>query len=80
VHEVHADDEALDEAVERTLAAVLRGGPAAVRAAKALIAGLRDGEPGPQALRAADSIAERRASEEGREGMAAFLERRDPSW
>ena len=27
VHEVHADDKALDAAVERTLAAVLRGGP-----------------------------------------------------
>jgi len=80
VHEVHADDDALDEAVERTLAAVLRGGPAAVRAAKALIADLRDGDPGPQATHAAASIAERRASEEGREGIAAFLERRDPSW
>ncbi len=80
VHEVHADDAALDGAVERALAAVLRGGPAAVRAAKALIAGLRDGEPAPQAARAAEAIAERRASAEGREGIAAFLERRDPRW
>jgi methylglutaconyl-CoA hydratase len=80
VHEVHADDEALDEAVERMLAAVLRGGPKAVRAAKALIADLRDGDPGTQAMRAAEAIAERRASEEGREGIAAFLERRDPRW
>ena len=79
-HEVHADDKALDTAVERTLASVLRGGPAAVRAAKALIAGLRDGDPAPQSVRAAEALAERRASEEGREGIAAFLERRDPSW
>ena len=79
-HEVHADDRALDAAVERTLAGVLRGGPAAIRAAKALIAGLRDGDPAPQAVRAADGLAERRASEEGREGIAAFLERRDPDW
>ncbi len=35
-HEVHPDDEALDAAVERVLAAVLRGGPEAVRASKAL--------------------------------------------
>ena len=80
VHEVHADDTALDVAVERVLAAVLRGGPAAVRAAKALIAELRDGDPEPQATRAAEAIAERRASAEGREGIAAFLERREPRW
>ena len=79
-HEVHADDTALDVAVERVVAAVLRGGPAAVRAAKALIAGLRDGDPAPQALLAAEAIAERRASPEGREGIAAFLERREPRW
>ena len=53
---------------------------AALRAAKALIAGLRDGDPAPQSLRAAEALAERRASDEGREGIAAFLERRDPSW
>jgi methylglutaconyl-CoA hydratase len=79
-HEVHADDRSLDTAVERTLAALLRGGPAAVRAAKALIAGLRDGDPAPQSAHAAEALAERRASEEGREGIAAFLERRDPNW
>jgi methylglutaconyl-CoA hydratase len=80
VHGVCGDDKALDVAVERTLANVLRGGPAALRAAKALIAGLRDGDPAPQSLRAAEALAERRASDEGREGIAAFLERRDPRW
>jgi methylglutaconyl-CoA hydratase len=80
VHEVHADDRALDSAVERTLAAVLRGGPQAIRAAKALIAGLRDGDLAAQAVAAAEALAERRASPEGREGIAAFLERRDPAW
>jgi methylglutaconyl-CoA hydratase len=80
VHEVHADDTALDEAVERTLAAIMRGGPQALRAAKALLADLRDGDPAPQAKRAAEAIAARRASDEGREGIAAFLERREPRW
>jgi methylglutaconyl-CoA hydratase len=80
VHEVHPGDAELDAAVARTLASVLRGAPQAVRAAKALIAGLRDGDPAPQALQAAEALARRRASEEGREGIAAFLERRDPSW
>jgi methylglutaconyl-CoA hydratase len=79
-HEVHADDAALDAATARVLAAVLRGGPQAVRAAKALIAGLRDGDAAPQSLRAAEAIAARRASAEGREGIAAFLERREPNW
>lgn len=80
VHEVHADDRSLDAAVERTLAAVLKGGPQAIRAAKALIAELRDGDPAAQSARAAEALAERRASPEGREGIAAFLERRDPGW
>jgi len=80
VHEVHADDRALDGAVERTLAALLSGGPAAVRAAKALIAGLRDGDPATQSMHAAEALARRRASEEGREGIAAFLDRREPDW
>ena len=80
VHEVHADDDALDGAVERVLAAILRGGPQAVRASKALVAALRDGDPAPQSERAAAVIAERRVSAEGREGIAAFLERREPDW
>jgi methylglutaconyl-CoA hydratase len=80
VHELHGDDRALDVALERTLANVLRGGPAALRAAKALIAELRDGDAPAQSLRAAAALADRRASDEGREGIAAFLERRDPRW
>jgi methylglutaconyl-CoA hydratase len=79
-HEVHPDDAALDAAVERILAAVLRAGPEAVRASKALVAGLRDGDPAQQSARAAELIAERRVSAEGREGIAAFLERREPDW
>ena len=77
---MHADDATLDDAVERVLAALRRGGPQALRAAKALLAELRDGDPAPQAMRAAHAIAQRRASDEGREGIAAFLERREPRW
>lgn len=80
VHEVHADDASLDAAVERALAAIMRGGPQAVRAAKALLVDMRDGDPAPQSRRAAEAIAARRASDEGREGIAAFLERREPRW
>ncbi len=71
VHEV-ADD--LDGAVDRVLADVLAGGPEAVRAAKLLVL---DGPDGPETAR---RIAERRTSDEGQEGLRAFLERRPPSW
>ena len=80
VHELHDDDEALDAAVERVVASLRRAAPGALRAAKALLAELRDGDPAVQSRRAARVIAERRASPEAREGIAAFFERREPSW
>ena len=70
VHEVAAE---LDEAVDASIAAILRAGPEAVRHAKHLLRELPDGDM-------AASIAERRASPEGQEGLRAFLERREPRW
>jgi len=78
VHEVTADD--LDHAVQRVLDAILAGGPEAVRLAKRIGREV----PGLDEIAARDAttgwIAERRASAEGQEGMAAFLEKRRPSW
>ena len=71
VHEV-ADD--LDAAVDRVLAELLSAGPQAVRWAKRLI---RERPDGPETAR---WIAERRASDEGQEGLRAFLEKRHASW
>jgi len=71
VHEVAED---LDAAVGRTLEAILAGGPEAVRAAKRLVL------DAPLADETATRLAERRASAEGQEGLAAFLERREPRW
>ncbi len=71
VHEV-ADD--LDAAVERVVAELLSAGPLAARWAKRLA---RERPAGPETAR---WIAERRASEEGQEGLRAFLEKRAPSW
>jgi methylglutaconyl-CoA hydratase len=72
VHEIAAD---LDEAVERVVAELLSSGPDAVREAKRLIySGPRDGT----AL--AELAARMRTSEEGQDGLRAFLERRPPSW
>lgn len=71
VHELAED---LDAAVEQAVEAILAGGPQAVRAAKRLVL---DRPDGPETARL---IAERRQSDEGQEGLAAFLERREPSW
>jgi methylglutaconyl-CoA hydratase len=71
VHEVAAD---LDAAVERVLEELLSGGPKAARAAKKLVLERPDG---PDTAR---RIADQRTSEEGQEGLCAFLEKRKPSW
>jgi methylglutaconyl-CoA hydratase len=67
VHEV-ADD--VDAAVDRVVGELLSGGPTAVRWAKRLI---RERPTGPETAR---WIADRRTSEEGQEGLLAFLEKR----
>jgi len=71
VHEVAAD---LDAAVERVLNELLSAGPHAARWAKRLV---RERPAGPET---AGWIAERRTSEEGQEGLKAFLDKRPPAW
>jgi methylglutaconyl-CoA hydratase len=73
--------EALDTAVDGIVAALVANGPAAVRACKALVKDVA-GRPIDDTLRAetARRIADIRASDEGREGVQAFLGKRDPAW
>jgi methylglutaconyl-CoA hydratase len=77
VHDVDAD---LDAAVERIVAELESAGPRAARHAKRLALERPDG---PETAR---RIAERRTSDEGQEGLRAFLNRRTgdptalPSW
>lgn len=76
---VHTDDS--DEQIAAWLDALHQGAPGGIADAKRLIADLA-ARPVTDALRAetAARIAARRASDEGREGLAAFIERRKPSW
>jgi methylglutaconyl-CoA hydratase len=80
VHHVAAGEAALDEKVSERVAALLQAAPGAQAAAKALVRTVA--WQTPEEMRAATSrlIAERRASDEGREGMSSFLEKRPPSW
>ncbi len=80
VHEVVAA-EALDAKVAEVVAALVANGPAAVRACKRLVQDVV-GREISAALRddTARRIADIRASAEGREGVQAFLSKRDPAW
>jgi methylglutaconyl-CoA hydratase len=74
------DEAALDARVGGLIDDLLAAGPTAVREAKALIHRLR-GQPGPQARAlTVAAIARQRTSPEGQEGLAAFLDKRDPAW
>ena len=71
IHEVTDD---LDAAVERVVRELLSAGPAAARAAKELARGPQTAEE------TARRIAAHRTSDEGQEGLRAFLEKRAPGW
>jgi len=80
VHEV-VDSGALDEAVAKMTGQLLKGGPQALAAAKELIADVGR-RPMDDALSAetARRIAAIRVENEGREGLAAFFDKRKPDW
>lgn len=80
VHEVVAVD-VLDAKVAEIVSAIVANGPAAVQACKRLVQDVA-GRTVDAALRddTARRIADIRASAEGREGVAAFLDKREPGW
>jgi methylglutaconyl-CoA hydratase len=66
--------------VARVVAMLLRGGPQAMVLTKRLVPEIRALSPQEAFTRLTTLSAERFASAEGREGMQAFAEKRDPAW
>lgn len=80
VHDV-ADDEAdLDARVARVLDELLSAGPTAARAAKALVREVTSLGVTEARRHTPRHIAQQRTSDEGQEGLRAFLEKRSPDW
>src|SRR4051794_33963261 len=80
VPELAADEQALDAAVERTVAELCAAGPEAGAHAKRLLQRTAGHDPAAWRQETAEAIAARRASPEGQEGLRAFLEKRAPAW
>lgn len=80
-HETASDDAAADAVIANWLTHLGAAAPGAVADAKALVRDVA-GRPVSDALRheTAARIAARRASAEGREGIAAFFDKRKPAW
>jgi methylglutaconyl-CoA hydratase len=81
LHELVPGEEQLDEAIAEILDSLLANGPQAQAECKALIR-IVAGQPIDEETIAetAQRITRVRASPEGREGLAAFLEKRQPNW
>jgi methylglutaconyl-CoA hydratase len=80
VHEL-AQAATLDSTIGATCISLLAGSPAAQAATKRLLADVVEAPIDDVLLAAtAKCIADARVSPEGREGIAAFLEKRAPSW
>ncbi len=80
VHEL-VDADALEAKVNELALALVSASPAAVRACKKLVQDVAQREIDAALIEATvEGIADIRASEEGREGVASFLQKRKPSW
>eukprot|EP01124_Arcella_intermedia_P025017 TRINITY_DN4375_c0_g1_i2.p1 TRINITY_DN4375_c0_g1~~TRINITY_DN4375_c0_g1_i2.p1 ORF type:complete len:288 (+),score=48.58 TRINITY_DN4375_c0_g1_i2:48-911(+) len=82
INDHFADLESLDAAVTQTVDEILQNSPEATKAAKQLIedvSRMSTSDPNT-ALFTARQIAQIRVSQEGQEGLRAFLEKRKPYW
>lgn len=82
LHDVVPAEE-LDEAVNRQVKFILKNGPAALAEAKHLVnlvSGRDEASQMELDEQTSELIARLRVSDEGQEGLVAFLEKRKPSW
>ena len=81
LHEIVPGEEQLDEAVGEIIDSLLKGGPNAQAECKALIRVIA-GQPIDEATveETVQRITRVRSSTEGKEGLAAFVEKRKPNW
>ncbi len=80
VHEL-VDADALEAKVNELAQALVSASPAAVRACKKLVQDVAQREIDAALIASTvEGIADIRASDEGREGVASFLQKRKPSW
>ena len=81
VHEIVPGEEQLDEAIGEIVDNLLKNGPQAQAECKALIRVIA-GQPIDESTseETAQRMTRVRSSEEGQEGLAAFLEKRKPNW
>ena len=80
MHEVVPAGE-LDAKVGEIVQALVNAGPEAVKACKQLVHDVAEREiTAGLVRRTVEGIADIRASDEGREGVRSFLEKRKPNW
>jgi methylglutaconyl-CoA hydratase len=80
VHRVAASSEDLDASIAEVVKQLTGSGPEAVRECKRLIAYVATHEPADSVAYTIDAIATRRVSEEGQQGMKAFLGKEKAPW
>jgi methylglutaconyl-CoA hydratase len=79
----HVDEQELDKAIDHQVDLLLQGGTHAQQASKKLLREVGHFTPEDRdliAARTARTLARLRKSDEGREGIQAFLQKRKPNW
>jgi methylglutaconyl-CoA hydratase len=76
-----AEDDQLDSAIDQLAATLLQNSPDGIRAAKALAMDVSRGAITDSMIESTVTLlADLRDSEQGKEGLSAFLDKRKPSW
>ncbi|MBW3612550.1 MAG: enoyl-CoA hydratase/isomerase family protein [Chloroflexi bacterium] len=80
IHEIVEDEAALNDRIAGILDELRSAGPTAIRGAKALARAPRLLGAEEAHRRTPSAIARQRTTEEGQEGLRAFVEKRSPDW